>query len=180
MTGMGYAMMGTASATGANAALLAAEQAISSPLLEEGGVRGARGILINITGSSRLGLHEVNEACSLIRKAASFEDVQINFGVVMNENMGEEVKITVIATGFERESLPQIERRVRQAESIVIETPMVMAASAGVTSNVFTNYEPEPEPEPEPIPVEIPQVVEEETDDYDVPAFLKRERRLFQ
>ena len=180
MTGMGYAMMGTASATGANAALLAAEQAISSPLLEEGGVRGARGILINITGSSRLGLHEVNEACSLIRKAASFEDVQINFGVVMNENMGEEVKITVIATGFERESLPQIERRARQAESIVIETPMVMAASAGVTSNVFTNYEPEPEPEPEPIPVEIPQVVEEETDDYDVPAFLKRERRLFQ
>ncbi|MCX6609555.1 MAG: cell division protein FtsZ [Acidobacteria bacterium] len=183
MTGMGYAMMGTASATGANAALLAAEQAISSPLLEEGGVRGARGILINITGSSRLGLHEVNEACSLIRKAASFEDVQINFGVVMNENMGEEVKITVIATGFERESLPQIERRVRQAEAITIEPPMVMAASAGVTSNAFTNYEPPPivmEPEPEPIPVEIPKVVEEETDDYDVPAFLKRERRLFQ
>lgn len=183
MTGMGYAMMGTASATGANAALLAAEQAISSPLLEEGGVRGARGILINITGSSRLGLHEVNEACSLIRKAASFEDVQINFGVVMNENMGEEVKITVIATGFERESLPQIERRVRQAETITIETPMVMAASAGVTSNAFTNYEPPPivmEPEPEPTPVEIPKVVEEETDDYDVPAFLKRERRLFQ
>jgi cell division protein FtsZ len=183
MTGMGYAMMGTASATGANAALLAAEQAISSPLLEEGGVRGARGILINITGSSRLGLHEVNEACSLIRKAASFEDVQINFGVVMNENMGEEVKITVIATGFERESLPQIERRVRQAETLTIEPPMVMAASAGVTSNAFTNYEPPPivvEPEPEPIPVEIPKVVEEETDDYDVPAFLKRERRLFQ
>ncbi len=178
MTGMGYAMMGTASATGANAALLAAEQAISSPLLEEGGVRGARGILINITGSSRLGLHEVNEACSLIRKAASFEDVQINFGVVMNEAMGEEVKITVIATGFERESLPQIERRVRQAESITIETPMVMAAIAGVTSNAFTSYEPEPEPEP--IPIEVPQVVEEETDDYDVPAFLKRERRLFQ
>jgi cell division protein FtsZ len=182
MTGMGYAMMGTASATGANAALLAAEQAISSPLLEEGGVRGARGILINITGSSRLGLHEVNEACSLIRKAASFEDVQINFGVVMNENMGEEVKITVIATGFERESLPQIERRVRQSEAIIIDTPMVMAASAGATANAFTNYQPEPEPEPEPesLPVEVPQRVEEEVDDYDVPAFLKRERRLFQ
>lgn len=182
MTGMGYAMMGTASATGGNAALLAAEQAISSPLLEEGGVRGARGILINITGSSRLGLHEVNEACSLIRKAASFEDVQINFGVVMNENMGEEVKITVIATGFERESLPQIERRVRQSEAIIIDTPMVMAASAGATANAFTNYQPEPEPEPEPesLPVEVPQRVEEEVDDYDVPAFLKRERRLFQ
>ena len=101
----------------------------------------------------------------------------------MNEAMGEEVKITVIATGFERESLPQIERRVRQAETITIETPMVMAASAGVTSNAFTNFEPPPiimEPEPEPIPVDIPKVVEEETDDYDVPAFLKRERRLFQ
>ena len=187
MTGMGYAMMGTASATGANAALLAAEQAISSPLLEEGGVRGARGILINITGSNRLGLHEVNEACSLIRKAASYEDVQINFGVVMNEAMGEEVKITVIATGFERESLPQIERRVRQSETIVIDTPMVMAASAGVTSNAFTSFDPpppmimeEPAPEPEPEPMVMKEEVVEEVDDYDMPAFLKRERRLFQ
>jgi cell division protein FtsZ len=188
MTGMGYAMMGTASATGANAALLAAEQAISSPLLEEGGVRGARGILINITGSNRLGLHEVNEACSLIRKAASFEDVQINFGVVMNEAMGEEVKITVIATGFERESLPQIERRVRQAETIMIETPMVMAATAGVTSNAFTSFDaapafmeqPEAEPEPEETPIVMKEGVVEEVDDYDMPAFLKRERRLFQ
>ncbi len=181
MTGMGYAMMGTASATGANAALLAAEQAISSPLLEEGGVRGARGILINITGSSRLGLHEVNEACSLIRKAASFEDVQINFGVVMNEAMGEEVKITVIATGFERETLPQIERRVRQSETIIIDTPMVMAASAGHSNNAFPIVmEAEPEPEQQPIHIEEAPVVVEDSDDYDVPAFLKRERRLFQ
>jgi len=185
MTGMGYAMMGTALATGANAAMLAAEQAISSPLLEEGGVRGARGILINITGSSRLGLHEVNEACSLIRKAAAFEDVQINFGVVMNESMGEDVKITVIATGFERESLPQIERRVRQSETLTIETPMTMAATAGVTSNAFTNFDPpvpmivtEPDPEaPASKHVEAPV---EEVDDFDMPAFLKRERRLFQ
>ncbi len=181
MTGMGYAMMGTASASGPNAALQAAEQAISCPLLEEGGVRGARGILINITGSSRLGLHEVNKACALIRKAASYEDVQINFGIVMNESMGEEVKITVIATGFERETLPQIERRVRQAE---VEQPMVMAASAGVTTNAFTSFDtmiaPEPEPEPEPeIPIQ-PEPQAEPEDDYDMPAFLKRERRLFQ
>lgn len=181
MTGMGYAMMGTASATGANAALLAAEQAISSPLLEEGGVRGARGILINITGSSRLGLHEVNEACSLIRKAASFEDVQINFGVVMNEAMGEEVKITVIATGFERETLPQIERRVRQSETIIIDTPMVMAASAGSVNNSFPIVmEVQPKIAQEPMHMEEAPVIVEETDDYDVPAFLKRERRLFQ
>ena len=85
MLGMGYAMMGTASAAGENAAVIAAQKAISCPLLDAGGVRGARGILINITGSSALGLHEVNEACSLIRAAAENEDVQINFGVVMNE-----------------------------------------------------------------------------------------------
>ena len=201
MTGMGYAMMGTASAFGPNAALEAAEQAISSPLLEEGGVRGARGILINITGSSRLGLHEVNEACSLIRKAASFEDVQINFGVVMNESMGEEVKITVIATGFERETLPQIERRVRQSEMMPFESmqsaPRVMTASAGVAGNAFTTFDtPMPpivehtEPEEflysheptEEVPIVVdaaaPAAVEE--DDFEMPAFLKRERRLFQ
>src|SRR6266481_1920677 len=67
MSGMGYAMMGTASATGENAAVEAAERAISCALMEAGGVRGARGVLINITGSSRLGLHEVNEACTLVR-----------------------------------------------------------------------------------------------------------------
>lgn len=186
MTGMGYAMMGTATAQGENAALLAAEQAISSPLLEEGGVRGARGILINITGSSRLGLHEVNEACSLIRKAANYEDVQINFGVVMNEAMGEDVKITVIATGFERETLPQIERRVRTVDDI-FEAPKVMAAAAAsVPTNAFTNFEPEPEPEPiaEYVPAMSQPAAEapppEPEDDFDMPAFLKRERRLFQ
>src|SRR5512140_45420 len=67
MLGMGYAMMGTASATGENAAIEAAKHAISSPLREEGGVKGSKGILINITGSSQLGIHDVNEACSLIR-----------------------------------------------------------------------------------------------------------------
>jgi cell division protein FtsZ len=110
MLGMGYAMMGTARAKGENALIQAAEQAISSPLLEAGGVRGARGVLINITGSSHLGLHEVNDACELIRKSAENDDVQINFGIVLDEAMEDEVKITVIATGFERESLPSIRR----------------------------------------------------------------------
>ena len=110
MLGMGYAMMGTAKAKGENALIQAAEQAISSPLLEAGGVRGARGVLINITGSSRLGLHEVNDACELIRKSAENDEVQINFGIVLDETMEDEVKITVIATGFERESLPSIRR----------------------------------------------------------------------
>ncbi len=115
MVGMGYAMMGTATATGPHAAASAAEKAIGCPLLDEGGVRGARGVLVNITGSRSLGLHEVNKACTLIRDAAQNEDVEINFGVVLNEAMGDEVKVTVIATGFERAGLPTITRRPRTA-----------------------------------------------------------------
>jgi cell division protein FtsZ len=114
MLGMGYAMMGSAEASGENAAVAAAEKAISCPLLEAGGVRGARGVLINITGSSQLGLHEVNEACSLISNATENPDVQINFGVVLDERLADTVKLTVIATGFERETLPAIQRK-RQA-----------------------------------------------------------------
>jgi cell division protein FtsZ len=106
MLGMGHAMMGTAIAKGSGATLEAARIAMSSPLLEEGGVIGARGLLINIMASGNLSLHDVNEACSLIRTATSNEDVQVNFGVVMNENLGDEVKMTVIATGFEREGIP--------------------------------------------------------------------------
>jgi hypothetical protein len=97
-------------------------------------VRGARGILINIMGSSRLSLHEVNEACTLIRNAAVNEDVQINFGVVLNEAMGEEVKITVIATGFERENLPAIERK-RNAVSAAA-GPRT-ASGAGGSAGIF-------------------------------------------
>ncbi len=122
MLGMGYAMMGTASCRGERASIEAARQAISSPLLEEGGVKGARGVLINITASSRLSLHDVNEACSLIRGATSNDDVQINFGVVMDEKMEDEVKITVIATGFQRDNLPRISRPGMPA-AIVVETP---------------------------------------------------------
>ena len=88
MLGMGYAMMGTAVGRGENAAVEAARQAINSPLLEDSRITGARGMLINITGSSQLGLHEVNEACSIIREAADCDDVQINFGVIMNESHG--------------------------------------------------------------------------------------------
>jgi cell division protein FtsZ len=144
MLGMGYAMMGTASAKGENAALEAAGKAISCALMEAGGVRGARGVLINITGSSRLGLHEVNEACELIRRGAENEDVQINFGVVLNEQMGDEVKITVIATGFERENLPTIERRA--ASRSALEASAAMPAAAPVAG-------------PPPVP-ESPQRVE--------------------
>jgi cell division protein FtsZ len=99
MAGMGYAVMGTASATGAKRTIEAAQRAIASPLLEAGAIDGARGILINITGSSSLKLAEVQQACSIIQSAAH-EDANIIFGAVMDEKMKDGVKITVIATGF--------------------------------------------------------------------------------
>ena len=100
MSGMGVALMGTGAATGQNRALAAAEKAISSPLLEDVSIRGARGVLINITAGTSLSLSEVNEAASLIREEAS-DEANIIFGTVIDEAMGDELKVTVVATGFE-------------------------------------------------------------------------------
>ncbi len=124
MAGMGHAVMGTAVRSGSNRAIEAAQAAMASPLLEAGAIDGARGILINITGSSSLKLSEVNEASSLIQSAAH-EDANIIFGAVQDERMGDEVKITVIATGF-RDQMP--ERRARMLnveEAPVISVPVV-------------------------------------------------------
>jgi cell division protein FtsZ len=99
MAGMGYAVMGTATASGAQRTMEAAQRAIASPLLEAGAIDGARGILFNITGSASLKLAEVQQACTIIQSAAH-EDANIIFGAVMDEKMKDAVKITVIATGF--------------------------------------------------------------------------------
>jgi cell division protein FtsZ len=99
MARMGYAVMGTATASGQNRTAEAAQRAIASPLLEAGAIDGARGILINITGSASLKLAEVQQACTIIQSAAH-EDANIIFGAVMDEKMKDAVKITVIATGF--------------------------------------------------------------------------------
>jgi cell division protein FtsZ len=99
MSGQGYAVMGTAVATGTNRAVDAANRAIASPLLEDNSIQGAQGILINISGSSSLTLHEVHEASSVIQKAAH-ENANIIFGAVQDDAMKESVKITVIAAGF--------------------------------------------------------------------------------
>jgi cell division protein FtsZ len=100
MTGMGKALMGTGRGTGEKRAIEAAQQAISSPLLEDVSINGATGILINITGGSDLTLAEMNEACSLIEEAAD-PDANIIFGSVIDAHAGDEVRITVIATGFQ-------------------------------------------------------------------------------
>jgi cell division protein FtsZ len=102
MAGMGYAVMGTAVRSGEHRAISAAQAAMASPLLEAGAIDGARGILINISGSSSLKLSEVNAASTLIQNAAH-EDANIIFGAVLDESMGDHVKITVIATGFRQD-----------------------------------------------------------------------------
>jgi cell division protein FtsZ len=111
MAGMGYAVMGTAMRSGANRAVEAAMAAMASPLLEAGAIDGARGILINITGSNNLKLSEVNEASTIIQNAAH-EDANIIFGAVQDETMGDDVKITVIATGFKQQQMPQRRERM--------------------------------------------------------------------
>src|SRR5271155_4208606 len=114
MAGMGYAVMGTAMRSGANRAVEAAMAAMASPLLEAGAIDGARGILINITGSNNLKLSEVNEASGIIQNAAH-EDANIIFGAVQDERLGDEVKITVIATGFRKEMPERRERMLTAA-----------------------------------------------------------------
>jgi cell division protein FtsZ len=177
MLGMGYAMMGTAVGHGANAAVEAARKAISSPLLEDSRITGSRGILINITGSSQLGLHEVNEACSIIREAADCDDVQINFGVILNESMDDAVKITVIATGFQPEGAPVAERPV------ALEPRIVAHPAPEPPRAVEPLFDPEPEPIEEPVETYEPAVAAAagaapalafDPDDLDTPAYLRR------
>ena len=198
MTGMGYAMMGTSTARGENGCVTAAQKAIHSPLMETGGLRGARGVLINITGSSQLGLHEVNEACTLVREAADNDDVQINFGVVLDEAMGDEVKITVIATGFLRENLPRIERCASKMEAVATAPPVAAVAEPQWIDDAEPEIEepmhaqtsvPEPvHEEPAPLvmaaaamtPNGSPLETEPLFDDLEVPAILRSRRRMVQ
>jgi cell division protein FtsZ len=181
MARMGYAVMGTASANGSRRATEAAQKAIASPLLEAGAIDGARGILINITGSASLKLAEVQEACSIIQSAAH-EDANIIFGAVLDEKTKDAVKITVIATGFKDEDRPRKKNESSgftvsaEADDFTSETPsrgMVMEA-------------PQPAPPPPPIPSPVASdamtldsmrnamIANFEQADLDVPAFLRK------
>jgi cell division protein FtsZ len=142
MAGMGYAVMGTATASGENRTVEAAQRAIASPLLEAGAIDGARGILINITGSNSLKLAEVQQACTIIQNAAD-EDANIIFGAVLDEKMKDAVKITVIATGFKEEDM----RRLRQRENY---DPVILSRDAS-RENSRRFHVPEPAAEPEPV-----------------------------
>jgi cell division protein FtsZ len=189
MSGMGYAMLGTAVAHGENAAIEAARQAINSPLLDDSRIKGSRGVLINITGSSRLGLHEVNEACSIIREAADCDDVQISFGVILNESLGDAVKITVIATGFQPENAPVAKRQQIVVESRPAVAPPPRVAPPPPIEEPEPEYveyaEPEPVPDSPPVthaapsrPLPPPQPNGFDADDLDTPAYMRQGKLL--
>ncbi|HMY74045.1 MAG TPA: cell division protein FtsZ, partial [Blastocatellia bacterium] len=108
MRGMGIALMGTGSGVGENRAMDATQRAISSPLLEEASINGARGVLVNITGGMDLTLREVDEAMNVIHDAAD-PDANIIFGTVADERLQNEMKITVIATGFDQHKAEKVQ-----------------------------------------------------------------------
>jgi len=164
MKGMGYAVMGTAIASGGNRAVEAANRAISSPLLEDASINGAQGILLNITGSSKLTLHEVHEASTIVQKAAA-ENANIIFGAVHDENMKDSVKVTVIATGIKADKMGMKPRNVL--------SPAVRTAQQSV-KNMMLKKEKLPlevAAEKVPAPAELPP------DDLDVPTFIRRAAR---
>ena len=166
MQGQGYAVMGTAVASGSNRAVDAANRAISSPLLEDNSIQGAQGILINVTGSSTLTLHEVHEASSIIQKAAH-ENANIIFGAVMDEAMKESVKITVIAAGFR-----EISRKSQQQRpSYMPKTWKAVREPEPVQRRPVSEQVQAPAPAARP----IPEVVQESANDLDVPTFLRRQ-----
>jgi cell division protein FtsZ len=128
MAEMGMAMMGAARAAGENRAVEAAQRAISSPLLEDISIKGARGLLINVTGGPDMSLYEVNEAASLIQEEAH-EDANIIFGAVIDEKIVDEIHVTVIATGFgERDIRPPLSAPSRYSSSGAPITAPVQAA----------------------------------------------------
>jgi cell division protein FtsZ len=165
MSGQGYAVMGTAVATGTNRAVDAANRAIASPLLEDNSIQGAQGILINISGSSSLTLHEVHEASSVIQKAAH-ENANIIFGAVQDDNMKDTIKITVIAAGFKdankknMHQKPSFLPKTWKAGRDIPEAP-VQQAPPNIVHQVQQNVRE--------VNHDVP------ADDLDVPTFLRRQ-----
>jgi cell division protein FtsZ len=162
MHGMGYAVMGSAIASGPNRAVEAATQAISSPLLEDASINGARGILINITGSSSLMLQEVHAASSIIEQAAH-DEANIIFGAVLDENMKDQVKITVIATGFKPETMRSLRRMEQQSAAQI--SPSAPPAGNHRETVVWQGITPAQNGSSSPHPLR--------SDDLEVPTFLR-------
>ena len=190
MSNMGVALMGTGTATGEGRAMAAAKQAVESPLLEDIRIDGATGILINITGGPKMTLVEVNQACSLIQEAAH-EDANIIFGSVIADEMGEDIKITVIATGFATKDSRRIDRsdatRVLRAAGSTAAAESPSRAAHARTPPEAARATPTPRagtPPPPPKPAgerpvrhlswdELRQITGASDDELDIPTFLR-------
>jgi len=165
MSEMGMALMGTGVALGDNRAVEAAQKAISSPLLEDMSIEGAKGLLINVTGSSSMTLNEVNEASVLIQKEAH-EDANIIFGAVIDEKMEEEIRVTVIATGFGRME----ERMLPHLKKV---SPISLSLRDDLEVPTYVRREREKSQEAKPEGVDDLSSFDEEH--YDIPTFLRKQ-----
>lgn len=159
MTDQGMALMGTGRASGENRAVEAATQAIASPLLEDVSIEGATGVLINVTGGPGITLHEINAASALIHEAAD-DDANIIFGAVIDENAGDEIKVTVIATGFDR---------AEGRSSLNVHNLPVAKEAQDIPTIIRNRWEQERLTK-----VKGPERSDVATDEYDTPAFLRR------
>ncbi len=171
MQGAGSALMGIGSARGEERAIEAATAAISSPLLEAS-IEGAHGVLLSVSGGSDLGLFEINEAARMVSDAAH-PDANIIFGAVIDDTLGDEVRVTVIAAGFDG-GTPPARRAQPVTKKIAEETPLA-AAVAAKQSTAGENAEIPVTPEPPKRPVQQPRTIvfDDAGDDLDVPDFLK-------
>ena len=174
MSDRGHALMGTGRASGDKRAVTAMQQAISSPLLEDIQIDGATGLLINITGGRDMTLQEVNEALTLVHDAAD-EEAEIIFGSLIDENVADEVKITIIATGFQHRGA-EVRRPAPTATHVV--TRQVPAAPAETTVLGPVRAPRATAPEPRPLaparPLKEPSLPVDE-DQFDIPTFLRRQ-----
>jgi cell division protein FtsZ len=162
MHGMGMALMGTGVSSGEHRAVEAAQRAISSPLLEEASIEGAKGVLINVTGGPDMTLFEVHEAASIIQEAAD-EEANIIFGTVIDARMGDEVKVTVIATGFDSATKGFLNTRGEQLSTPAPARTGVPMRPAATATQIAAQHE-------EPA---VPPQVGAEGEIYDPPFFRK-------
>jgi len=174
MAEMGMALMGTGVASGDNRATEAAQKAMQSPLLEETSVEGARGVLINITGGLDMSLHEINEAATMIQKSAH-EDANILFGSVISEAAGDEIRVTVIATGF-----PNAGENLQEPTPLVVEERLPKDRKkqlSGISQNLFGEQEVPTRNRPqEPVKQKVVNMGNFEIDqDLDIPTFIRRQ-----
>lgn len=170
MSEMGDALMGSGCASGENRSLEAAQQAISSPLLEDVSIQGALGVLVNVTGGENMTLHEVNDATSVVSEAVGSE-ANIIFGAVVDKNLDEEMRVTVIATGFNHNGRLSSLNNGRKKFLEYSDNPL---SDIDIPTYQRINEKPEPTTEPENIEP-VKEISEKESnDDLDVPAYLRR------